>query len=693
MAQLPLAGFNPRTLWKRYAVALSLIALCLLTTHLVQGWSLSRARNDAVWINDSGLQRSYASRILHQSLKQINAPSLEQGARLMKMVAEMESAHFRLSQMPGMSERLKAHYFDARAYPGSSLDPLVRRYLQDAKLIAEAQDVGRAAAYANLEALGSGLLHTKLDEAVTILEEEALRKSQVSGRIQSWSFWGAVILLFIEAGAIFYPTQRLAVRAVDALKEANAKLAKQSERYKLANEKLLNLSEKNETAALHDPLTGLPNRRYLDEALSSRSAAAKAENATVTVMHVDLDRFKQINDTLGHAAGDFILKRVADVLRDRALAESFIARVGGDEFVILAPDNVESQALVNNAEAIINALGEPVLYQGTPCYFGASIGIGIASAKAGSADINRLLEDADIALYRAKEHGRGRVEVFSQTIKQEFEETKQISDDLLVAFGRDELMPDYQLQFCAKTQEIVGAEALARWHHPTRGKLAPAAFLDVAVSMNLMPRLDQVMLEKSKANLALFDAFGKPIPRIAINLSAPRLDEADFFTQIETIGIDPTRFCFELTETIRLESISEVAKANIRRLQEAGFDLEIDDFGTGHASILSLLNLRPKRVKIARELIQPLEEGPGHEHFLRQLIELAKTMDLDVVCEGVESADTGARLAEMGCDILQGYAYAMPVSPGRLVETFDAVQRTAKDAQPLAAAHVKPLAA
>lgn len=431
----------------------------------------------------------------------------------------------------------------------------------------------------------------------------------------------------------------------------------------LRNRELEEARAQMERNSLHDSLTGLPNRRFLDEQLQ-RGFGGKPITA---LLHIDLDRFKQINDTLGHAAGDAMLVHAARVLAESTREGDFIARVGGDEFAIATTSQTGETQLTALAARIIDRMRQPVAYGKHECRFGVSIGI--AMADPGEEDCGeRLLMDADIALYRAKSNGRNRFEFFTASLKAEIVRNKFIADDILNGLERGEFLPYFQPQFDAKTLEIVGVEALARWRHPTEGLLAPHSFLRTADELNVVPLIDRSILDQALWQSTRWKAAGISIPKISVNVSAGRLHDADLIDSLDGISVEKGTLSFELLESIFLDESTDTIVANIEHLKRLGIDIEIDDFGTGYASIVSLIQVRPKRLKIDRQLIFPILESDCQRRLVASIIEIGRSLGIKVLAEGVETMEHAAILRDLGCDALQGYALARPMASEDLMD-------------------------
>lgn len=423
------------------------------------------------------------------------------------------------------------------------------------------------------------------------------------------------------------------------------------------NRALENARRQMEYNAFHDALTGLPNRRYLDQMLAESDAGAPFQ--PLTILHLDLDRFKEINDTLGHAAGDAILRHAAAVLRQASHPRDLIARIGGDEFVIVSRNLEEPGYFDRLTGLVIHALSEPLLFEGQECRAGVSIGI----ATQASPDENpqQVLMNADIALYEAKKRGRGRAEFFSDTLRAQVITTRQTADEILRGLEQKEFIPFFQPQFDAHTLEIDGVEALVRWQHPQRGLVGPDTFLKIAEDIGVIDRIDETVLEQALALLDQWQATGLSIPRVSVNISARRLMDNALIDKIRHLDIAPGSVCFELLESISFEEQDDQLVEITDRLKALGIDIEIDDFGTGHASIVNLLKLTPRRLKIDRQLIMPILTSQRERQLVASIIDIGRTCGIDIIAEGVETMEHAAMLRDMGCHGLQGYALARPM--------------------------------
>jgi diguanylate cyclase (GGDEF)-like protein len=431
------------------------------------------------------------------------------------------------------------------------------------------------------------------------------------------------------------------------------------------NAELVEATARIEHTSLHDALTGLPNRRYLDKVLTERAAAA-GEEGGLALLHIDLDRFKQINDTLGHAAGDAMLVHAANVLRENVHDEDFVARIGGDEFVVVSPLRRGRRDLTRLATRIIDRMREPMPFMGHECRCGVSVGI--AYHRGGGIDEKRILIDADIALYRAKRRGRNRYEFFTEALQNEIVSTKQIADDILNGIEQGQFVAWYQPQIDARTRAISGFEALARWQHPTRGIVSPDLFMPIAEDLNVVATIDRMILEQTLECMRLWRGQGLDILHASVNVSARRLRDENLVKSLKRLDIAPGSISFELVESIYLDESDDAVAFNIDQIRDLGIDIEIDDFGTGYASIVSLLKLRPRRLKIDRQLVMPVVESESQRQLIASIVDIGHSLGIGVVAEGVETIEHARIVSELGADALQGYAFSRPLSAANIVK-------------------------
>lgn len=420
-----------------------------------------------------------------------------------------------------------------------------------------------------------------------------------------------------------------------------------------------------------DVLTGISNRRHFEVELRSWIADLENGGPGFAIFYIDLDRFKSVNDTLGHDAGDRLLISVAGKLRDLVAETDLVSRIGGDEFVILKPLGDSALSISSLADNIVEKMRTPFEFEGLSASSSASVGVAIADSKMKTAD--QVVADADTALYHAKSQGRARWSFFTEEMHVELIENKRLATELLGACDRGEFVAYFQPLIDAATGQISSAEVLVRWDHPTKGILAPSVFLDTAASIGILRRIDGMMFEGLCKTLEDLDCAGVDLPRVAINTSADRLADPNFIHEIIKSGIDPKRLVVEVLESVSLDQVSGIVRWTLDELDELGVTIAIDDFGTGHASIQGLLQIKPAILKIDRQFIQPIVDDEVSRSLVRSIVGIGRSLNLSVVAEGVESEEHARLARDFGCDVLQGFCFGKPMPGGefleRLIET------------------------
>lgn len=441
--------------------------------------------------------------------------------------------------------------------------------------------------------------------------------------------------------------------------ETLGRLSAEILRLEQENRRLLDLARTVAQESKQDALTGLSNRRHFEVQLKAWIAGLRKGGGGFAVLCVDLDRFKSVNDTLGHGAGDRLLIHVAEVLRRACGDGDLIARMGGDEFVILKPLGESALSISGLADAIVQQLRKPFVFEGKSITCGASVGVALADPA--MPDPGQVVADADEALYHAKAAGRGRWSFFTARMHAESIATKALAAELLVACDREEFVPYFQPVIDAATGRIASAEVLVRWAHPQRGLLLPGDFLRVAAAMGIVNRIDRLVFAALRTALGALDAAGALLPRVAINVSAGRLEDPTFIHDVRSSGIDPRRLVVEVLESVYLEQMGETVRWALDELSELGVTVAVDDFGTGHASVQGLLRITPRILKIDRDFVRPAADDPTARNLLAAIVGIGKSLGTRIVAEGVET-EAHARLArDLGCDLLQGYAFGRPM--------------------------------
>ena len=421
--------------------------------------------------------------------------------------------------------------------------------------------------------------------------------------------------------------------------------------------------ERTQHEALHDPLTGLPNRNlFLDRIQQSFSVAARRQT-TVAVLFLDLDQFKLVNDSLGHAAGDELLAAVAPRIEQALRPGDTVARFGGDEFAVLAEDIGNERGAIRIAERIAEALSHPFILRDREHFVSASVGIAISE---GQEPPEALIRDADAALYRAKERGHGVYEIFDEIMRSRVIEHMQIENDLQRAIQREELELHYQPVIKLGDGSIVALEALLRWNHPDRGLIGPIGFIPVAEESRLIVPIGRWVIEQACRQAAAWQQLhpdSAPIS-VAINLSGRQIADPDLLSHIEgsvrANRIDPSSLWLELTETTLIDDTAFVERT-LESLEHLGVRLVLDDFGVGFSSLGYLKRLPLSMIKLDRTFVENLAEGSHDAAIVRAVNEMADTIGIGVVAEGVKTEQQVRMARALGCGFAQGFHFSEPV--------------------------------
>ncbi len=424
--------------------------------------------------------------------------------------------------------------------------------------------------------------------------------------------------------------------------------------------------------ALQDPLTGLANqvlfRRRIEAALD-----VATPDRNVAAMYVDLDDFKSVNDTLGHAAGDELLRVVAERLRGAVRSADTVARLGGDEFSIVLVDLDGDDAAIDVARRVMDALAPPVDIGDESVLVGASIGVAMASPEL---DHEALLRHADLAMYHAKRSGRNQFRLFTPDMPTNDGRRTLVDPRLRGAAGRGELLVHYQpVVDPARDSTIVAVEALVRWQHPERGLVMPGEFIPYAEATGIIDELGMHVLEQACQDARTWQAeFGAVAPLVSVNLSPHQLLDENLPERIERVvtasGLDPERLVLEFTESALMQDPATVVR-QIRQIRRRGIHLAIDDFGTGHSSLARLQQFPIDSLKIDRSFVHNVEGATGAS-LVRAIVQLAHTLEMLTVAEGVETPEQQARLEELGADLSQGFLFHRPVPAAQIAELLAA---------------------
>ncbi len=441
------------------------------------------------------------------------------------------------------------------------------------------------------------------------------------------------------------------------------------------------LEEQTKWQANHDSLTGLPNRSFFLQRVEETLAEAKPSSdfdssrggtklkKNTALLFVDLDRFKRINDTLGHTAGDTILREVAARFSGCLRPEDTLARLGGDEFTVLLPDVPNASYASGVSQMLLRTLRRPFVLRDQELYLGASIGISTYPRDGG--DASTLLKNADIAMYQAKE--KGGYQAYSRRMNADGYQRLIEEGELRRAIEREELSLLYQPVINLATGSVIGVEALARWKHPERGLVPPAHFISLAEQSDLIVPLGEFVLRRACADAAAWRQNGRPDLRVAVNLSARQLARPNLGEFIENLlrehDLPGAALDLELTETALFGS-GDATPATLMHLREMGIRLLVDDFGTGYSSLAYLRRFAVDVIKIDRVFIAGLGHDRTDETLVRALIEMAHALNIEVVAEGVETDAQRNCLQSLGCDAIQGYLLSRPVTADVLRTTL-----------------------
>jgi diguanylate cyclase (GGDEF)-like protein/PAS domain S-box-containing protein len=414
--------------------------------------------------------------------------------------------------------------------------------------------------------------------------------------------------------------------------------------------------------AHHDALTGLPNRSLFLQRIEFGLAEAARANSYLGVLFLDLDHFKDVNDTLGHPVGDELLVQVSQRLLNCARGSDTVARLGGDEFAILCNLKSPEQA-AELAQRIVETIGRPYDINGHEIHTATSIGISTFPTDAKEPD--RLVSFADMALYTAKEHGRSTYKFFDAKMDEVVQRRKALENELRESLFANQLMLHFQPQVDLMSGRLVGAEALIRWNHPVRGLVYPGEFIPVAEQCGLIMPIGQWVIGAAFIQARRWQQSLEQSFRVSINLSAVQFRQKNLVQRIadmvETTDVDPTNIEFEITESMLMENPDQAVRA-MRGLAEQGFSLAIDDFGTGFSSLAYLKKFPVDCLKIDKSFVSDMLDDPDYATITSSIIKLAHSLNLRVVAEGVETMQQASFLLEEQCDLVQGYLYGKPVA-------------------------------
>ncbi|MBP8133923.1 MAG: EAL domain-containing protein [Zoogloea sp.] len=538
------------------------------------------------------------------------------------------------------------------------------------------------------------ILHNEMLEIPDALEDSRFRDNPLVVGAPNIRFYAGVPLTLVSGEALgtlcvidnkprqLTPAQRQALKTLAScvlseieLRRRVIYLEQEVERRRLAEAHVLHL-------ATRDPLTALPNRATFRDRLDQHLRLASRGKAGLAVLFIDLDRFKPINDTLGHDIGDDALVVMAERLSACLRCSDTVARLGGDEFAVVLPEVAGSVDALQVADKIITTLSEPLTVQGHALHISASIGAAIFPEHGQSGD--QLLRHADLAMYQAKKSGGGRTCLFAQHLSDRAEETQTLDHDLRNALANQELLLHFQPQSALGQGRLCGVEALVRWQHPRFGLLSPDHFIPLAEERGLIHELGRQVLDMALGQMKRWDEAGIHIPRIAVNVSPSEI-RPDFAETIEAAlfrhGISPHRLELEITESmLTADGITTISMLN--RLRASGVTIAVDDFGVGYSSLGQLRRLPIDSLKVDRSFVREIEHSPHDIAIVRAIVTMAEALGLRTTAEGAEEEGQMTVLEELGCDCVQGYFLCHPLPAQEMTEWMQIFEAAAADPEP-----------
>ncbi|GAA2885620.1 EAL domain-containing protein [Aminobacter niigataensis] len=474
-----------------------------------------------------------------------------------------------------------------------------------------------------------------------LFTSEAAEKGAAVEKLHLTVFVLTLLLLVAEAVLIFRPLVR---RVVSCTSE------------------LLRARDQMNFAANHDALTGLYNRAFLNDYMDTALATARRKGEAIAVIHLDLDHFKTVNDTLGHAAGDAVLIETARRLVASVRESDVCVRLGGDEFTVILTDVGTEAAAVEVAARITASIKQPLEFAGASLKPSASAGVALFHDA--TATMDELFVNADLALYRAKADGRGGYQLFATTLRDKFEEKANLERELREAIATEAFAVHFQPQVSLQTGKVIGVEALVRWEVMGRN-VSPGEFLPAAEKAGLMPAIGRSIFAKAIRTAAGWHRMGLDFGRLSLNVSAQELHEADFANHLlgllKAEGLPNRLVALEIVESVMLDDENSGIGLTLKRLRKAGIRMELDDFGTGYASLSHISANEVDRLKIDRRFIRDIHKNPANSKIVKAIIELARGLGISIIAEGAETERELSFLRELGCPAVQGYGIAFPM--------------------------------
>jgi diguanylate cyclase (GGDEF)-like protein len=483
-----------------------------------------------------------------------------------------------------------------------------------------------------------------------------------------------------ELGSLARGFKHMAAQIHHNVTTLESHVAKRTQELNIAIQDVVAANAKLEKAALHDPLTGLPNRLFVSTYLDEKIRNATDKENLIAVAHIDLDDFKKTNDTYGHSAGDFMLVEMASRMRNWVDDKRMIARVGGDEFLYIFTGCKSKAEIEDDIAKLLASLIKPLNFEGITLQSTASIGVSFFPTD--GVDSDDLIVNADLALYEAKANGRGCIRFFEKTMREELDWQKTLEAEMVTALEKGHFMPYFQPQVNISTGEVTGVEMLVRWNHEARGLVSPMNFLPVAERAGLMVKLGRQVMEKAMMTAAEWQANDIEFGRLAFNMSAVELRELDHVDWLlgtaEKHGLSPNRLSVEILETVMINDERLNLIERLRSLRKAGVCIELDDFGTGYASLQQVNADEIDRIKIDRAFVENINLDKNKSAIVKAIVEMTHIMGVDVIAEGAETKGELETLLQFGCHAVQGYGIAPPMPAGVTGEWMDRFRRKSR---------------
>ena len=479
--------------------------------------------------------------------------------------------------------------------------------------------------------------------------------------IQGGRSVGAVLIHYDELNAFDDEIVKLLERMAENVSFALDNFAHEAERQRA--------QERIQYLATHDSLTELPNRVMFSQVLNLAINSARRYDRQFAVLFIDLDRFKIINDTLGHEAGDVLLQEMSRRVKDNLRSSDMVARLGGDEFVVLVQEVAEPEQIAIIVRKLLSAIIKPVVILEQECRVTASIGISLYPTDA--QDEQSLMKNADLAMYLAKEEGKNNFQFYSKKIKTQSLERLTLETSLRRAIEREEFFLHYQAKLDLRTGAITGVETLVRWQHPDLGVVSPLQFIPLAEETGLIVPIGKWVLKTACAQNVAWQRAGLSPVCMAVNLSPRQFSDENLLSDIASVlretGMAPELLELEITESMVMGNIERAAK-QLTAIKQMDVRLAIDDFGTGYSSLAQIKRFPIDTIKVDRSFIRDIQQNPEDRAITQAIIAMGKSLSLTIVAEGVETQEQQTFLRDHACDEMQGFYFSKPVAPDQFAE-------------------------